>query len=247
MQDESPFKPLAGKVAIVTGAGRGLGEAVCQTFAAAGASVVPADLRFDLVEKVAMEAQVAGAESMPLRLDVADEDEAEQAIQVTIAKFGRLDILVNNAEVDASLSIEDLTISEWDHVLGVNLRGAFLMSRFALPVMREHHSGSIVNIVSSDAAHGWANASAYHASKWGLLAFSRALNVEGRHYGIKVASLLTGGMRTPLLLEHGAGVDLSTLQDPRNVARAVLFVVTLPDETVIPELTVLPMGETSWP
>jgi NAD(P)-dependent dehydrogenase (short-subunit alcohol dehydrogenase family) len=247
MQDGSPVKPLSGKVAIVTGAGRGLGEAICQRFAAAGATVVPTDLRFDLVEKVAMEAQVAGAQSMPLRLDVADEDEAEQAVQVTVAKFGRLDILVNTAEVDASLSIEDLTISEWDHILGVNLRGAFLMSRFAFPAMREHHGGSIVNVVSSDEAHGWANASAYQASKWGLLAFSRALHVEGRAHRVKVTSLLTGGLRTPLLLEAGAGVELSKLQDPRNVAQAVLFVVTLPDETVIPELTVLPMGEFSWP
>ncbi|HSJ56902.1 MAG TPA: SDR family NAD(P)-dependent oxidoreductase, partial [Anaerolineae bacterium] len=93
----------------------------------------------------------------------------------------------------------------------------------------------------------WANASAYHASKWGLRGLSYALHVEGRPHGIKVTSVIAGGMKTPFILDRFPDVDPDTLQDPANVAQTVRFLLSTPAETVIPEVMVIPMKETSWP
>jgi NAD(P)-dependent dehydrogenase (short-subunit alcohol dehydrogenase family) len=161
--------------------------------------------------------------------------------------FGRLDVLVNNAGTDVTASIDDLTFADFDRVLTTNLRGPFVMSKCAFPVLREQGGGHIVNIVSTAARRAWANASAYHASKWGLLGLSHALHVEGRGVGIKVTAVIAGGMRTPFLLDRFPDLDPAVLQDPKNVAETVKFVVTQPAETVIPEIMVLPMRESSWP
>jgi NAD(P)-dependent dehydrogenase (short-subunit alcohol dehydrogenase family) len=143
--------------------------------------------------------------------------------------------------------VEEMPMADWDRILAVNLRGPFLMSKLALGPMRRQGRGHIVNIVSTAAKRAWANASAYHASKWGLLGLSHALHVEGRPHQIKVTAVVAGGMRTPFLLDRFPDLDPAVLQDPANVAETVRFVLTQPDETVIPEVMVLPMRETSWP
>jgi NADP-dependent 3-hydroxy acid dehydrogenase YdfG len=155
--------------------------------------------------------------------------------------------LINNAGIDVTLPIEELAVEDWDRVLRVNLSGPFLMSKYAFPYMKQQGRGHIVNVVSTAAKRAWANASAYHASKWGLLGFSHALHVEARQHNIKVTALVAGGMRTPFLLDRFPDIDVNVLQDPKNVADAVRFVLTQPEETVIPEMMVLPMRETSWP
>ena len=107
--------------------------------------------------------------------------------------------------------------------------------------------GHIVNVASTAAKRAWPNASAYHASKWGLLGLSQALHAELRPHGIKVTSVIAGGMRTPFLLERFPDIDVGTLQDPADVAAAIKAVLLLPAGTVVPEIMVLPMRETSWP
>jgi NAD(P)-dependent dehydrogenase (short-subunit alcohol dehydrogenase family) len=184
---------------------------------------------------------------MPLALDVAREADAAVAVGQVVGQFGRLDVLVNNAGVDVTVPFTELTVADWDRVLAVNLRGAFLMARQAFPRMQAQGAGHIVNIVSTAARRAWANAAAYHASKWGLLGLSHALHVEGRPHGVKVTAVLAGGMRTPFLLERFPDLDPGLLQDPANVAATVQFVLGLPAETVIPEVMVLPMRESSWP
>jgi short-subunit dehydrogenase len=113
--------------------------------------------------------------------------------------------------------------------------------------MRERKSGHIVNIVSTAAKRTWPNASAYHASKWGLLGFTHALHTEARPHNVKVTALICGGMRTPFLLERFPDIDLNNLQEPANVAETVRFILSTPEGTVIPEVMALPMRETSWP
>src|SRR5690606_21639875 len=134
-----------------------------------------------------------------------------------------------------------------DRVLDTNLRGPFLLSRLAFAEMKHQGGGHIVNIISTAAKRAWANASAYHASKWGLLGLSHALHVEGREHNIGVTAIVTGGMRTPFLLDRFPDIDVEPLQDPRNVAETIRFVLSQPTGTVIPEVTVLPVRETSWP
>jgi NAD(P)-dependent dehydrogenase (short-subunit alcohol dehydrogenase family) len=244
---EGAVPDLEGAVVLVTGGARGLGEATCRVLGEAGATVVPADVREDLAEQVALEVKAAGGKAMALRLDVADDDQAEEAVRQTVAKYGRLDVLINNAGVDVTLPFDQLSISEWDRIVAINLRGPFVMAKHAFPIMQRQGRGHIVNVVSTAAKRAWANASAYHATKWGLLGFSHALHVEAREHNVKVTALVAGGMRTPFLLERFPDLDVSTLQNPVNVAETIRFVLTQPEETVIPEVLVLPMRESSWP
>ena len=238
---------LNGKVALVTGGGRGLGEAICRNLSAAGAVVVAGDVRDEFAERVAGSIRDSGGRAEAARLDVTDEAGAAEAVERIISRHKHLDILVNNAGVDLTVSVDELSLADWDRILAVNLRGPFLMSKLALKAMRARGRGHIVNIVSTAAKRAWANASAYHASKWGLLGLSHALHVEARAVNIKVTAVVAGGMRTPFLLDRFPDLDPGVLQDPANVAETVRFVLSQPDETVIPEVLVLPMRETSWP
>jgi NADP-dependent 3-hydroxy acid dehydrogenase YdfG len=209
--------------------------------------VVVADIREDQAEALASELETNGKKVQPLVLDVCNEVMIERAIQRIRADHGRLDVLVNNAGTDRTVSVEDLPVEDWDRVIATNLRGPFVLSKYALPIMKEQGRGHIVNIVSTAARRAWPNAAAYHASKWGLLGFSHALHTEGRPHNIKVTAVIAGGMRTPFLLDRFPDIDVDTLQDPRNVAETIRFVLSQPDETVIPEIMVIPMRETSWP
>ncbi len=241
------MREIEGKVVLVTGGGRGLGEAICHALAAAGANVIVADIRQDLADEVTLKINDDGGRATARYLDAGDEEQAQQAVSEVVAQYDRLDVLINNAGIDVTLSVEELPFVDWDRVIRTNLRAPFVLSKCALPVMRQQGSGHIVNVVSTAAKRAWANASAYHASKWGLLGFSHALHVEGRLNNIKVTAVISGGMRTPFLLERFPDIDVDTLQSPKNVAETIRFVLTQPAETVIPEITVLPMRETSWP
>ncbi|HLJ97674.1 MAG TPA: SDR family oxidoreductase [Gemmataceae bacterium] len=241
------MQDLQGKVALITGGGRGLGEATCRVLGASGAMVIAADIRQDLAETVAQQLRDVGRPAAALRLDVGDEREAQQAVEDMVTRHGRLDILINNAGTDSTLPLEELSVADWDRVLRTNLRGPFLLAKAAFPVMRKQGRGHIVNVVSTAAKRTWANATAYHASKWGLLGFSHALHVEARKHNIKVTAVISGGMRTPFILDRFPDVDPGVLQDPKNVAETIRFVLTQPEESVIPEVMVLPMRETSWP
>lgn len=241
------MEELAGSVVLVTGGGGGLGEAICYALGDAGAVVVAADVREEAAARTAENLRVAGSQALGIALDVADERSAGRAVRQVVERFGALDALVNNAGVDRTAAVEELHVAEWDHVCAVNLRGPFLLAREAFPVMRARGRGSIVNIVSTASKRAWPNAAAYHASKWGLLGLSHALHVEGRAVGIKVTAVIAGGMRTPFLLDRFPDLDPGALQDPANVAATVRFVLQQPPETVIPEVTVIPMRETSWP
>jgi NAD(P)-dependent dehydrogenase (short-subunit alcohol dehydrogenase family) len=238
---------LEGKCALVTGGGSGLGAALCHALAEAGANVVAADLREDAAEKVAASVRARRGRCTATRLDVADDTAVAMALEQLVAQFGALDVLINNAGTDVTLAVDELQVSDWQRVLATNLTGPFLLSRHALRHMKPRGAGHIVNIASTAAKRAWPNASAYHASKWGLLGLSHALHAELRPYGIKVTSVIAGGMRTPFLLDRFPDIDVATLQDPADVAAAVRSVLLLPRGTVIPEIMVLPMRETSWP
>lgn len=241
------MKQLEGKVAVVTGAGQGLGAAICRNLAEAGVVVALTDVRPDGAERLAGELEAGGYRARSYPLDVSSHQQVEESLQRIAGDLGGIDIVINNAGVDYTKPVEELTYDEWNKVIDVNLRGPFNVSKAALPHIRKRGSGHIVNIASTACKRTWANAAAYHASKWGLLGFSHALHVEAREMNIKVTAVVAGGMRTPFILERFPGTDPNVLQPPENVAQTVRFVLTLPQETVIPEVMVIPMTETSWP
>jgi NAD(P)-dependent dehydrogenase (short-subunit alcohol dehydrogenase family) len=234
---------LAGAVALVTGGGSGLGAAICRELASAGASVVVADVRGSSAERVATE--LDGSEA--IQLDVADERSASAGVASVLDRLGRIDVLVNSAGIDRTAPFDELSIEDWDRIIGVNLRGPVVMTRAVWASMAAAGHGAVVNITSTAATRAWANASVYHATKWGLLGLSRALHVEGRAVGIAVTAVIAGGMATPFLLDRFPDIDRSVLQDPANVARVIRSVLEAPRGSVVPEIMVLPELETSWP
>ncbi len=246
-RDVAHQRELDGKVALITGGARGLGEAIARALSAAGAAVVPADIRTEQVDRLVDDLKSQGRDARGAQMDVADDQGVARVIDAVVGDFGHLDVLINNAGTDLTVSIEEMPIQEWDRIMSVNLRGPFVASKRALAIMRRQGHGHIVNIVSTAAKRTWANASAYHASKWGLLGFSHALHVEARAVNVKVTAVICGGMRTPFLLDRFPDIDVDTLQPPENVADVVRYVLTQPSGTVIPEVMVLPMRETSWP
>lgn len=242
---------LEGKVVLVTGAGSGLGEATARAFACAGSHVIGVDLNRSKVERVSAELQGFGVETIPVCCDVSDEEAVFDIVADTLRRFDRLDVVVNNAAMDHTLSVDDMTVAQWDKVIAVNLRGPFLFAKAAMPIMRRQQSGHIVNVASTAATRAWANASAYHASKWGLVGFGRALGVEGRPDNIRVTTILPGGMHTHFFdrfVDQNIPMpDMEKLQDPANVAEAILFAVRMPIQSVVQEIMVTPINETSWP
>lgn len=238
---------MQGKVAIVTGGGSGLGEATALALVEAGASVAVVDLGLDRAQAVVSRLKEAGGNAIALSADVSDAEQVSKAVSEVLSSFGRIDFLINNAGTDFVLPITEMTIEQWDRVISVNLRGAFLFAKAVFPIMQQQGGGHVVNVASTAAKRAWANAAAYHASKWGLLGFTRALGVEGRPHRIKATALVPGGMQTHFFDRLDPPPDPTNLQDPGNVARVILFVLSQPPETAVQEVIVTPITETSWP
>jgi NAD(P)-dependent dehydrogenase (short-subunit alcohol dehydrogenase family) len=242
---------LQGKVVIVTGAGSGLGEATARAFAGEGCAVACVDVNAEAAERVSQSLAALDIPSLALACDVSDEQAVFETVATVTQRMGRLDIVVNNAAIDHTVSLEEMTVAQWDQVIGVNLRGPFLFAKAAFPIMRAQRSGHIVNIASTAATRAWANASAYHASKWAIVGFSRALGVEGRPHGIRVTTVIPGGMKTHFFDRFASqGIpmpDQEDLQDPANVARVIVFATTVPADSALQEVMITPVTETSWP
>jgi NAD(P)-dependent dehydrogenase (short-subunit alcohol dehydrogenase family) len=233
---------LNGKVALVTGAGSGLGAATARVLASHGARVVCGDIDEEGARRVAKE---MGGRA--LYLDVAEPTSAEATVEEVLASEGRIDILVNNAGVDFIRSTTEMTLAEWDHVQHVNLRAPWLLSRAVLPHMVERGSGQIVNVSSTASKKGWSNATAYAASKHGVMGLTQALHAEGKEHGVRVMAVVAGGMRTNFVRTLDPPPPPEHLQPPENVANAILFMVCMPEESVVHEIIVTPMTETSYP
>lgn len=240
----------AALVTIVTGAGSGLGAATAHVFARAGHAVACLDVRGDPARQTC-DSLPTPPEHIALACDVADERAVADAVAGVVERYGRLDVVVSCAGVDHTLPAATMTVPQWDQVVDVNMRAPFLFARAAWPVMERQQSGHLVNVASTAALRAWANASAYHASKAGLVNLGRALGVEGRPHNIRVTTIIPGGMRTAFFdrfVEQGIPMpDERNLQDPANVAQAILFAVELPPSSVVQELVITPRTETSWP
>ncbi|MBA3945695.1 MAG: SDR family oxidoreductase [Herpetosiphonaceae bacterium] len=243
---------LHGKVVLVTGAGSGLGEATSRAFAQAGAKVACIDINQQAAERVSAELRAQDVDTIGLGCDVSDAAAVTQTVNAVVERWDRLDVVVNCAAIDYTRSVDEMTIAQWDQVIAVNLRGPFLLAKAAMAEMRRvGEGGHIVNIASTAATRAWANAAAYHASKWGLVGFGRGLGVEGRPDNIKVTTVIPGGMQTHFFdkfPEQGIPMpDQANLQDPANVAETILFAVQMPAQSVMQEVMVTPLTETSWP
>lgn len=229
---------LDGRVAIVTGAAQGIGEAIARRFAAEGAAVTCIDRN---AEKLA-ETCASIPRSTACPLDLRDTGELEKSIQATARRHGRIDILINNAAISPYVPVVEMSLDTWRDVMAVNLEAYFLTCRLAAACMIERHYGRIVNIASTQAIASEPLVGAYAASKGGILAFTRTLAVELAPYGILVNALSPGCIHTPMSIINGVDetqtesfqewyvqkrkIPLGRPGEPAEVASAALFLAS---------------------
>ncbi|MFE9773643.1 SDR family oxidoreductase [Streptomyces sp. NPDC005931] len=240
---------LSGRRALVTGAARGLGASLARCLAKAGASVCLTDVRREDGEKVAAALTVEGHDARFVELDVRDADSVEAVIRDLEQDGWPVDILVNNAAVDVTKPIEHLAPEEVTRVVTTNLLGPMYLSLAVYRRMVARGDGHIVNILSTASHRTWTEAGPYAASKTGLRAFTRTLFQEAQRdcIGVGVTGVIAGGMETPFIMERFPDADTSKLQQPDIVADAVLYALSVPATSAVPEVVVVPRNEPSWP
>ncbi|MCU1636479.1 MAG: 2-deoxy-D-gluconate 3-dehydrogenase [Cryobacterium sp.] len=189
---------LTGKVAIVTGAGRGLGRAMARALAHAGAAVAVASRTKDELDSFVEEVRAAGGKALACPTDITDEESVNGMVEATMLEFGRIDILVNNSGIVASTPLLEQPVEEWDQVISTNLRGVFLASKAAGRHMVAQGSGKVINIASNFALQGVVNHAAYSASKGGVLALTRSMAIEWARSGVQVNAIAPGYFATDL-------------------------------------------------
>jgi 3-oxoacyl-[acyl-carrier protein] reductase len=215
---------LAGKVAIVTGASRGVGLATARALAGAGLAVALVARSADVLSRAAREIEAQGGRALALPADVGDEQQVAAAVAGAVEAFGRLDLLINSAGLGLYGPVERYSLDDWRRTLDVNLTGPFLMSRAALPHLKES-GGTIVAIGSGAALQGYANLAAYAASKFGLRGFMQSLAQEAPE--VKVCTILPGSILTDFGPRSRAEKSASGQKFllPEDVAEAILFLL----------------------
>ncbi len=189
---------LSGRVAIVTGAAKGIGMGIAQNLASVGCSVAIADLDSIEAENVASEIRSKGDQAIAVSTDVSDETSVENLCSQTMSSFGHIDILVNNAAVYPMSPISEMTMDLWDHVLNVNLRGAFLMIRQLAPeIIKAGSKGRIINISSINTGKSYVGMPHYDSSKGGLEALTRSCALEYAEHGVTANVIAPGAVKTP--------------------------------------------------
>jgi NAD(P)-dependent dehydrogenase (short-subunit alcohol dehydrogenase family) len=217
---------LAGKIAIVTGGGSGIGEGIAQSMAAEGATVVICGRREAALARVVGEIQAAGGVAHAVVADVSLAADVDRLVAETMRRFGALHILVNNAGVDApDAPIHEYSIAEWDRVVAINLRGPFLMARAAVPIMRQQHDGHILNISSEAGLEYYSETGAYTVSKFGLNALGELLQLENQEFGIRVNTICPGMVVTEMS-QDSPGLNKGRCLYPEDIADLVLWLVT---------------------
>lgn len=227
---------LKNKVAIVTGSRRGIGKAIALALAKAGANVVVSDINIDDCNKVVEEIKDINGNALAVKADVSNPEDVSKMINLTTEKFGKVDILVNNAGIYMQKSLTDVTEQDFDRILDINLKGVFLCSKAAVPEMIKQGKGKIINIASIAGQVGFANSSAYCASKGGIINMTRELALELGQYKINVNAIGPGVIETPMtkdLLEDKAtketllaNIPLNRIGKPEDIANAALFLAS---------------------
>jgi NAD(P)-dependent dehydrogenase (short-subunit alcohol dehydrogenase family) len=233
---------LAGQVAVVTGAGRGIGRAIATALAREGAMLVLAARSPAELEGVAREIREGGGRALAVPTDVRQEPQVEALARRALGEGQRVDVLVNAAGVATFAPVTDSKLDDWDQMLAVNLRGAVLCCRAVLPAMTARRRGTIINIGSVVTSRSLTGSAAYTASKYGLLGFSRVLAEEMRPHGVRVGVLSAGATDTPLWDATPGAPARERMLRAEQVADAALLMATLAPNATLEELTLLPAG-----
>jgi NADP-dependent 3-hydroxy acid dehydrogenase YdfG len=236
---------LSGKVAIVTGASSGIGQATALVLARHGAHLVVTARRAERLITLSSVVQTAGGRCIFHAGDAANEQIARHTVQLAISTFGRVDILINSAGAGNYKNLVDTSASEYDQLMDANMKSSFLFSHYAVPHMIAQKSGTLLFISSIAGLQGAAGEAVYCASKFAQVGFAQALDAELRKYNINVGVICPGGTKTEFAVGKGRieeSVRASQMMDPADVANAILFACTQPPNTRIPQMIVRHMG-----
>lgn len=234
--------PLVNKVALVTGASRGIGRAIALRLGRMGASVSICSRKREDIEQTAANLQKAGIRALPFAADVTRAEDVESLVERTSAEFGEIEILVNNAGIGLFGSFYERGESDWDAVLDTNLKAVFLTSRAVAPRMIRSGSGHIINISSLASKSAFSGGALYCASKWGLMGLTACMAEDLRTHGIRVSVICPGSVNTEF--SPHSGRTLANLLQPEDVAHAVAALVTQSPQSFISEIDLRPLRKT---
>jgi 3-oxoacyl-[acyl-carrier protein] reductase len=237
---------LAGKVAIVTGASRGIGRAISAAMAREDATVVLAARSIRQLQITAEQVIKAGGTAHIIRVELTEEEAIRNLIQVTGEKLGRLDILVNNAGVTHSAPLEQTSTEDWDRCISINARAPFILCREALPLLKKSPSAYIINVASVVGIKGYPLQSAYTASKHALRGMAMSLAEELRGSNIRVHVLCPGGADTDMVGRVRPDIAKDELIKPTEIAELVLYLVTHKGNAVVDELRIRRATSSPW-
>ena len=229
----------AGKIAIVTGAGRGIGKAVASNLAECGCRVILTARTLAQLEQVQQEISTSGAEAIAIAADLTRDNEVQRLVEESRQRMGAADILINNAGWGKRAAVVKLALEDLDQTLRLNLRAPMILAQSFVPGMIEKGEGAVINIGSVAGKTGEANGAAYSASKFGLIGFTQSLYEEVREYGIKVAVILPGFVDTPLIPPNRQ-LDRSKMIQPADVAQTVRYILASAPTCCPVEITLRP-------
>ncbi|MEP7338432.1 MAG: SDR family oxidoreductase [Acidobacteriota bacterium] len=236
------MKKLEGKIALVTGASQGIGLGIAHGLAAEGASLVLTARNAERLNQNAETLVQTGTNVLAIPADVTDEAQVQEVFRQIRERFGRLDLLVNNAGIFDGGPVDELSVETWDRVMATNLRGPFLCTREAMRMMKAQRGGRIINIGSISAQRVRPNSAAYSTSKHGLWGLTQVTALEGREYGITCGCLHPGNVAVETLAESRS-VSGEPVMSAEDIAQAAVLMATLPPHVNMLEAIVLPIGQ----
>jgi NAD(P)-dependent dehydrogenase (short-subunit alcohol dehydrogenase family) len=234
---------LVGKVALVTGSNRGIGKGIARGLAEEGARLTLAARGADDLLRTAEELKQGGAEILAIPADVTEEDQVRNLFARTLERFGRLDVLVNNAGAFDGGPLDELSVEMWDRVLAVNLRAPFLCTREAMRIMKRQGGGRILHVGSISAQRVRPHSAPYSASKHGLWGLTQVTALEGREHGITCGCLHPGNVRVERRQATGRDEDEEPMMTVAELAEAAVLMACLPPHVNMLEAIVLPIGQ----
>jgi len=234
---------LEGKIAIITGGGKGIGKGIAQAFSKEGARLVIASRNLKNLERTAEEIRAMGGTALVVPVDVTDEAQVMALFERTLQAFERLDILVNNAGVFDGGPLEEMSLETWQKVINVNLTGPFICSREALKIMKRQKAGRIINIGSISAQMPRVHSAAYTTAKNGLVGLTRSTALEGRAFGVTAGCLHPGNVATENRQASNEPVDQEPLMRTEDLAMTAVTMAALPNNVNMLEAIVLPVTQ----
>jgi len=237
---------LQDKVAVITGASAGIGQACARSLMREGASLVLTARRWERLEELLAEAKQLGLKAVSVVGDAREEETARRTAEEGVKAFGRIDILINNAGVGNYKNLVDTSAEEYSEMMDANMRSTFLFSRHVVPVMVKQRSGLVLMISSMAGVYGFAGEAAYCATKFAQVGFAQGLDKELRPFGIKVGTINPGGVKTEFAIGKGRteeGVAKSEMLEAEDVAEAVLFACTQSPGSRIIQIQMRTMAE----